>query len=88
MTLAELECAEKRMQQQWHDLVMAEQEGASLQMLEQMYDSYILFLEEYNRCSEAYQRESRNRRSSASHRKRITKPISAHKDDEQVKLAS
>jgi uncharacterized protein YqgQ len=88
MTLAELEYAEKRVQQQWHDLVMAEQEGASLQELEQMYDSYILFLEEYNRCSEAYQRESRTRRSPASRQKRITKPISSHTDDEHVKLAS
>ena len=66
MTLAELEYAEKRMQQQWYDLVMAEQEGASLQVLEQMYDSYILFLEAYNRCSDAYHRESQGRRSSAS----------------------
>ena len=88
MTLAELEYTEKRMQQQWHDLVMAEQEGASLQELEQMYDSYILFLEEYNRCSEAYQREGPTRRSPASHRKRITKPISPHANDEHVKLAS
>jgi len=88
MTLAELEYAEKRMQQQWHDLVMAEQEGASLQALEQMYDSYILFLEEYNRCSEAFQREGRTRHSSASRRKRITKPISSLKDEEHVKLAS
>ncbi len=88
MTLAELEYAEKRMQQQWHDLVMEEQEGASLQTLEQMYDSYILSLEEYNRCSEAYQRETRTRRSSATRQKRITQPIASHKDDEHVKLAS
>jgi hypothetical protein len=88
MILAELEYAEKRMQQQWHDLVMAEQEGASLQTLEQMYDSYILFLEEYNRCSEAYQREGRTRRSPVSRRKRITQPISSLKDDEHIKLAS
>ncbi len=88
MTLTELEHAQNRMQQQWHDLVMAEQEGASLQALEQMYDSYILFLEEYNRCSEAYQRESRTRRGFAPHLKRITKPISSHVDDNHVKLAS
>ena len=88
MTLAELTYAEKRMQQQWHDLVMAEQEGASLQLLEQMYDFYILFLEEYNRCSEAYQRENRARRNPASRRKRITRPSSSHTDDEHVKLAS
>jgi hypothetical protein len=88
MTLAELEYAEKCMQQQWHDLVMAEQEGASLQTLEQMYDSYILLLEEYNRCSEAYSREGRTRRGAASRRKRITQPMSLLEDDEHVKLAS
>ena len=88
MTLAELEYAEKRMQQQWHNLVMAEQEGASLPELEQMYDSYILYLEEYNRCSEAYQRESRTRRNPSSRQKRITQPISSLKDDEHIKLAS
>ena len=88
MTLVELEYAEKRMQQQWHDLVMAEQEGASLQTLEQMYDSYILFLEEYNRCSEAYSREGRMRRGAGSRRKRITQPMSLLGDNEHVKLAS
>ena len=57
MTMQELEHVEKNMQQQWHDLVIAEQDGADLQTLEQMYDSYILLAEEYNRCSEEYQRE-------------------------------
>ncbi len=57
MTMQELEHVEKNMQQQWHDLVMAEQEGAALETLEQMYDTYILLAEEYNRCSEEYQRE-------------------------------
>ncbi len=42
MTLAELERAQKTMQQQWYDLVMAEQQGSSLEVLEQMYDTYIL----------------------------------------------
>ena len=88
MTLAELQYAEKRMQQQWHDLVMAEQEGASLQALEQMYDSYILLLEEYNCCSEAYQREGRTRRGAASRRKRITQPMSSLEGEEHVRLAS
>ena len=58
MTLAELEQAEKCMQQQWHDLVTAEQQGNSLEVLEQMYDTYILLAEEYNRCCETYHREN------------------------------
>jgi len=57
MTLAELEHAEKSMKQQWHELVMAEQQGQSLEVLEQMYDTYILLAEEYNRRSEVYQQE-------------------------------
>jgi len=61
MTLAELEQAEKCMQQQWHDLVTAEQQGSSLEVLEQMYDTYILLAEEYNRCCETYQRENQGK---------------------------
>ncbi len=57
MTPKELERAEKRMQQKWRDLVMAEQKGASVQALERMYNSYILTVEEYNRRLEQYQRE-------------------------------
>lgn len=57
MTMQELEQVEKTMQRQWHDLVTAEQEGATLETLEQMYDKYILLAEEYNRCSEEYRRE-------------------------------
>jgi hypothetical protein len=57
MTVQELEQVEKNMQSQWHDLVIAEQEGASLETLEQMYDTYILLAEEYNRCTEEYRRE-------------------------------
>jgi hypothetical protein len=57
MTMQELEQAEKTMQRQWHDLVLAEQEAAALETLEQMYDRYILLAEEYNRCSEEYHRE-------------------------------
>jgi len=55
MTPAELEYAEKRMRQKWYDLVMAEQQGASLPVLERMYNAYILAVEEYNRCSEQQQ---------------------------------
>ncbi len=57
MTLAQLEHAQKRMQQKWYDLVMAEQQGASVQVLERMYNSYVLAMEEYNRCSAEHQRE-------------------------------
>jgi hypothetical protein len=62
MTFRELEQAERSMQQQWHDLVMAEQRGEPLDTLEQMYDNYILLAEEYNRCREAYEAQQRQRR--------------------------
>ncbi len=52
MTQTDLERAQKAMQEQWYDLVMAEQEGSSLDELEHMYDTYILLAEEYNRCCE------------------------------------
>ncbi len=90
MTLAELERAEKCMQQQWYDLVMAEQQGNSLEALEQMYDTYILLAEEYNRCYEAYQRESQIglRVASAPKRKssRVNPP--SGEDEGHIKLAS
>ncbi len=57
MTPQELEFAERRMHQKWYDLVMAEQQGAPLPVLEHMYNSYILAVEVYNRCSETYQRD-------------------------------
>ena len=55
MTLAQLEHAQKRMEQKWYELVMAEQHGGSVQVLERMYNSYVLAMEEYNRCSAEYQ---------------------------------
>ena len=58
MTSVELEYAEKRMQQKWHDLVMEEQRGASVQMLERMFNGYMLAVEEYNRYVELYQPQS------------------------------
>ena len=61
MTSAELEYAEKRMQQKWHDLVMAEQQGASVPALERLYNSYILTVEEYNRSLEQYQCQHQDR---------------------------
>ena len=58
MTEAQLEYAQKRMQQKWYDLAMAEQRGAAIPVLERMYNAYVLAMEEYNRCSEEYQREN------------------------------
>jgi hypothetical protein len=46
----ELEFAERRMQQKWYELAMAEQQGAAVQVLERMYNSYVLAVEVYNRC--------------------------------------
>jgi hypothetical protein len=65
MTFTEIEHAQKRMQQKWHDLVMAEQQGASIPTLERMYNAYMLAVEEYNRCCEmltAAPHESRHER--------------------------
>ena len=52
----ELEYAQKRMQQKWYDLAMAEQRGVALPILERMYNAYVLAMEEYNRRYEEYQR--------------------------------
>lgn len=66
MTLAQIEYAKQRMQQQWWNLVQAEQEGQSLDVLEQMYDTYILMAEAFNVYLEDYQRQKQNRRMNAS----------------------
>ena len=62
MVSVELEYAEKRMRQKWHDLVMEEQRGASVPMLERMFNAYMLSVEEYNHCVELYspQRNQQN----------------------------
>jgi hypothetical protein len=57
MTSSELERAETRMRQKWYDLIMAEQQGASMQALERMYNIYMLAVEEYNHCSRQLQSE-------------------------------
>ncbi len=88
MTLAELERAEKCMQQQWYDLVMAEQQGSSLEVLEQMYDTYILLAEEYNRCCEVYQRETLAGLMAASAPKRKSSRLNSPPGKGQIKLAS
>ena len=62
MTFAQVEYAAQRMQQQWHDLVMAEQAREPREVLERMYDLYILMAEAYNACIEKYQLQRQNRR--------------------------
>jgi hypothetical protein len=90
MTLAELERAEKCMRQQWHDLVMAEQQGNSLEVLERMYDAYILLAEEYNRCCEAYQQEHQAGLKAASASRRKSSRLNSPPDEgeEKIRLAS
>jgi hypothetical protein len=90
MTLAELERAEKTMQQQWYDLVMAEQQGSSLEVLEQMYDTYILLAEEYNRCSKAFRQENQpvSRAPSAAAKKNSRNNPSLADDEDHIRLAS
>ncbi len=47
--MTKLEYAEQRMQQKWYALAMAEQQGASIPVLERLYSAYVLAMEEYNR---------------------------------------
>jgi hypothetical protein len=56
MNRAQLEHAQQRMEQKWYNLVMAEQRGEPMPVLERLYNSYALAMEEYNRCSETHQR--------------------------------
>ena len=49
MNRAQLEHAQQRMEQKWYNLVTAEQRGESMQMLERLYNSYVLAMEEYKR---------------------------------------
>jgi hypothetical protein len=65
MVSTELEYAEKRMRQKWYDLVMAEQNGAAMPVLERMYNAYMLAVEEYNRCSATASAEPAEQASSA-----------------------
>ena len=91
MTLAQLEHAQKRMEQKWYDLVMAEQHGGSVQVLERMYNSYVLAMEEYNRCSEAFECEQDGKRGGRSAGKRRSNKRghgSSDKEKDRVRLAS
>ena len=89
MTLAQLEHAQKRMQQKWYDLVMAEQRGVSIQVLERMYNSYVLAMEEYNRCSAEHQRECQVESDPVPvTQNKTAKSKSSSQDAEHTKLAS
>ena len=89
MTHTKLEHAQKAMQQQWYELIMAEQEGSSLDVLEHMYDTYILLAEEYNRCCEASQQENQPALRTTSTSKRTkTRNTSLPDDQKHIKLAS
>ncbi len=58
MTSTPLAYAERRMQQRWYDLVMAEQNGVTVQVLERMYNAYIRAVDEYNRHLAVVQSQS------------------------------
>src|SRR5262249_42704809 len=89
MTQTDLEHAQKAMQQQWYDLIMAEQQGSSLDVLEGMYDTYILLAEEYNRCYEASHQENQPALRTTSTSKRTKSRIASSNDDQNhIKLAS
>ena len=89
MTQTELEHAQKAMQEQWYDLVMAEQEGSSLDELEHLYDTYILLAEEYNRCYETSQKENQPALRTTSTSKRTkTRNTSPNDNQKHIKLAS
>ena len=89
MTLAQLEHAQKRMQQKWYELAMAEQQGATIQVLERMYNSYVLAVEEYNRCSAEYQCEQQVESGPIPvKQKKSARPNSSLQDAGHSKLAS
>ncbi len=88
MTFAQVEYAEQRMQQQWHDLVMAEQAGETREVLEQMYDLYILMAEAYNACIEKYQLKRQNRRVANPYPPVAGPPLPRQGKQQDAKLAS
>jgi hypothetical protein len=91
MTLAQVEYAEQRMQQQWHDLVMAEQAGKPSEILEQMYTVYILLAERFNATTDEYQRQRQNWYQTGSARRPATfngQDPSRQEHQQHTKLAS
>ncbi|HEY7127999.1 MAG TPA: hypothetical protein VH540_28985 [Ktedonobacterales bacterium] len=47
-----LECAEKMMQRRWYALVMAEQQGRPVEVLERLYRSYERAVEHFVRLAQ------------------------------------
>ncbi len=88
MTGAQLKSAEQRMQQQWHDLVMAEQAGKPLDILEQMYDSYILLAEEYTAYLQIYQCQRQHWHTTDSAHRPSNSAGSRQNQQQDAKLAS
>jgi len=89
MNLAQLEHAQKRMQQKWYDLAMAEQRGAPEAVLERMYSSYVLAMEEYNRYSAEHQCQQQLQVDVLSVKQKKSARLSSSSiDGEQTKLAS
>jgi len=89
MTLAQLEHAQKRMQQKWYDLAMAEQRGVAVVVLERMYNAYVLAMEEYNRCSAEYQREHQDESAPILvKQKKSTRSKVSNKGADHTKMAS
>ena len=91
MTIAQLEYAQKRMEQKWYDLAMAEQQGAAVPTLERLYNAYVLALEEYNRCSDEYQREHQTQSDPipvTQKQKRSARSKPSSQDEEQTRIAS
>jgi hypothetical protein len=52
-TPADLQRLDRRMQQRWFDLAMAEQRGQPAHALERMYSAYMVALEDYITCQRA-----------------------------------
>jgi hypothetical protein len=89
MILAQLEHAQKRMQQKWYELAMAEQRGVAVAVLERMYNAYVLAMEEYNRCSAEYQREHQDESAPISvKQKKSTRSKASAKGADHTKMAS
>jgi hypothetical protein len=89
MTQTDLEHAQKAMQQQWYDLVMAEQRGSTLDVLEHIYDNYILLAEEYNRCYEAaYPENQPALRTTSTTNRSKSRTTSSNEKQNHIKLAS
>jgi hypothetical protein len=89
MILAQLEHAQKRMQQKWYELAMAEQRGVAVAVLERMYNAYVLAMEEYNRCSAEYQREHQDENAPITvKQKKSTRSKVSTKGADHTKMAS